>query len=135
MISPPYKLQAYHLVYLQLKEFRQAVEDRHTHLYQNPYYPPMTQPQTQNIPARLCDECMYIYIAFHRCKKRGGGGDGTQGPYNMPPNHNEIILVRLSCLLLYHAFNRRLDSAPPQLSYALASLLYHHQCYLAWNQN
>ena len=24
----------------QLKEFRQAVEDRHTHLYQNPYYPP-----------------------------------------------------------------------------------------------
>jgi hypothetical protein len=25
---------------IQLKEFRQAVEDRHTHLYQNPYYPP-----------------------------------------------------------------------------------------------
>lgn len=24
----------------QLKEFRQAAEDRHTHLYQNPYYPP-----------------------------------------------------------------------------------------------
>lgn len=28
------------LLILKLKVFRQAVEDRHTHLYQNPYYPP-----------------------------------------------------------------------------------------------
>ena len=26
--------------FLQLKEFRQAAQDRLTHLYQNPYYPP-----------------------------------------------------------------------------------------------
>ena len=28
------------MYFIQLKEFRQAVEDRHTHLYQNPYHPP-----------------------------------------------------------------------------------------------
>ena len=28
-----------HVFLLQLKEFRQAVEDRHTHAYQSPYYP------------------------------------------------------------------------------------------------
>jgi len=32
---------------IMLKEFRQAAEDRHTHLYQNPYYPPPeSQPKT-----------------------------------------------------------------------------------------
>lgn len=31
---------------LQLKEFRQAVEDRHTHAYQSPYYPPPSTTST-----------------------------------------------------------------------------------------
>ena len=47
------------VIIVQLKEFRQAVEDRHTHLYQNPYYPPTTQSSRSN------SKCWCRYIAVH----------------------------------------------------------------------
>ena len=47
------------VIVVQLKEFRQAVEDRHTHLYQNPYYPTTTQSSRSNI------KCWCRYMAVH----------------------------------------------------------------------
>ena len=47
------------VIIVQLKEFRQAVEDRHTHLYQNPYYPPTTQSSRSN------SKCWCRYAALH----------------------------------------------------------------------
>ena len=44
---------------VQLKEFRQVVEDRHTHLYQNPYYPPTTQSSRSN------SKCWCRYASLH----------------------------------------------------------------------
>lgn len=38
-------IQCHSFPHLKLKEFRARTEDRHTHLYQTPYYPPPTPPQ------------------------------------------------------------------------------------------
>ena len=47
------------VIVVQLKEFRQAVEDGHTHLYQNPYYPPTTQSSRNN------SKCWCRYASLH----------------------------------------------------------------------
>ena len=51
------------VIIVQLKEFRQAVEDCHTHLHQNPYYPPTTQSSRSN---SKCSKCHFIWNSFRR---------------------------------------------------------------------
>ena len=53
------------VIIVQLKEFRQAVEDRHTHLYQNPYYPPTTQSSRNNSKCWCMYACAYLRTSFH----------------------------------------------------------------------
>ena len=58
----------------QLKEFRQAAEDRHTHLYQNPYYPsPESQPKALPLTTAAAQQ--------------EGGGEGQ---------HNAILKYELT---------------------------------------